>query len=57
MKVKAKDRKKLERALCTLADYEGEIKEALRDLGQGGSDWDLHRVCDALRLLVDGEEG
>lgn len=52
-KIKAKDRQKLERALCTLVDYEGEVKEALRE--SRGSDTDFHNICDALRRLVDEE--
>lgn len=45
---------RLERALCTLADFEFPVKEALSEIS-GGSDWDHSRVCDAIRLIVDGE--
>lgn len=50
-----RDAQRLFRALCTLADYEGVIKDALYSCGQGGSEWDHMRVCAALRYLVDGE--
>jgi hypothetical protein len=40
----------IEKCLCTLADYEGEVKDKLREMG--GSDWDHHRVCEALRKLL-----
>ncbi len=44
---------RLERALCALVDFEGPVKQAL---GERGSDWDLHNVCDAIRRIIDGEE-
>lgn len=50
--LKRADATTLLRALCTLADYEGPIKRALKDLGH--SEWDFHNTCDALRRLVDG---
>lgn len=46
----AAGQKALEKCLCALVDYEGEIKDQLREMG--GSDWDHHRVCDALRKLL-----
>lgn len=50
--------RRLERALCTLADFEGQIKSVLRDeIGDGASDHDHAHVCAALRHLVDGWEG
>lgn len=48
-----RDRDKLERALCTIVDYEGDIVGALAQLGEGQS---IAPICRALRLLVDGEE-
>jgi hypothetical protein len=49
--------RRLEAALCTLADYESELTDALSEVGDGASAHDLGHVCAALRLLVDGEEG
>ena len=49
------DARHLYRALCTLADCEGPIKRALREVGDGASDYDHMHVCAALRYLVDGE--
>lgn len=46
------DRDKLERALCTLVDFEGDIAEACGLLGIPTPTADM---CRALRLLVDGE--
>jgi hypothetical protein len=47
-----RDRDKLEKALCTLVDYEGDLAEAA---GQLGIQVRIGDVCRALRLLVDGE--
>ncbi len=46
---------RLERALCTIADYEGPIKKALAEGHGGGGERDHSNVCDALRRLVDGD--
>jgi hypothetical protein len=49
-----RDKQRLERALCTLADYEGPLKQVL--CGEiGGHENDHARVCGALRWIVDGE--
>jgi hypothetical protein len=48
-----RDRAKLERALCTIVDFEGDIVEACGLLGISPPTGDM---CRALRLLVDGEE-
>ncbi len=45
---------RLERALCTLGDYEGPIKKALAECHGGGGERDHSNVCAALRRLVDG---
>lgn len=50
--LRGRDALRLLRALCTLVDYEGAIQTGLE--ATGGSTGDLHRVCDALRYLVDG---
>lgn len=50
--LRGKDALRLFRALCTLADYEGAVKVGLSAAGE--SEWNLHRVCGALRYLVDG---
>lgn len=47
------ERGALEGALYTLADNEGLVKDALVELGF--SDRNLHEICAALRLIVDGE--
>lgn len=45
-----KDAKRIERALCTLADYEGPIKQA----GRTGNFAHAHAdVCAALRKIAD----
>ena len=49
------DARRLYRALCTLADFEGTIKRVLCEMGDGASDYDHMHVCAALRYLVDGE--
>jgi len=49
-----REARRLESALCTLADFEGSVKKALVELGH--SDHALHDMCDALRLIVDGEK-
>jgi hypothetical protein len=51
--VSRRDAARLERALCTLADFEGPIKQALT--AGGGTDLSLGDVCDALRRIVDGD--
>lgn len=48
-----RDARKLELALCAIADFEGSVKKALIELGH--SDHVLHDMCDALRLIVDGD--
>ncbi len=48
----AKHRRRLEVALCTLADYSYEIAQA----GSGNISSELARVIQALRVLVDGED-
>lgn len=50
-KLSKADREKLERALCTLVDYEGPITDALA--AKTNSAQTLGKVCDALRDLVD----
>jgi len=53
-RVTARDRQRLERALCTLADYESLIKQALIDaVRDGANEHDLRHVCAALRAIVD----
>lgn len=47
------DARRLFNALSALADYEGQVKDALRALGH--SDWDHSHTCDALRYLVDAD--
>lgn len=46
--------KRLERALCTLVDFEGAVKEALTD--GGISDHAVGDICGAIRKIIDGEE-
>lgn len=46
-------RDKLEVALCTLIDHEGDLADAFALLGVSHST--LGEICRALRLLVDGE--
>jgi hypothetical protein len=54
--ITAKDRDRLERCLCTLADFEGLIKDTLRnEVRDGASAYDHAHVCAALRRIVDGE--
>lgn len=53
--LKPNDARRLANALCTLADYEGLLKRTLTD--RGHSEVDHSHVCDALRYIVDGEEG
>jgi hypothetical protein len=53
--VTGNDLRRLEHALCTLADYEGLLKRTLREVGDGASDYDHMHVCAALRRLVDGD--
>ena len=43
---------RLERALCTLGDYEGPIKKAMAEGRGGGGERDHANVCAALRRLV-----
>jgi hypothetical protein len=44
---------RIERALCTLGDYEGPVKTALSEIGLGASGYQDHaHVCAALRRLV-----
>lgn len=50
------DARRLERALCTLADFEGTVKRALADSGARNGDWAHVNVCKALRHVVDGHE-
>lgn len=52
--VDRRDAARLERALCTLADFEGSVKKALSEVGH--SDHGLHDVCDAIRLIIDGDD-
>jgi hypothetical protein len=47
-----RDARRLFAALCALADYEGQVKDALGEAGH--SENDHAHVCDALRFLVDG---
>lgn len=51
--LKRRDAVRLTRALCAMADLEGSLKQALRERGR--SDHDLHAVCDAIRLIIDGD--
>jgi hypothetical protein len=43
---------RLERALCTLGDYEGPIKKALAEIHGGRIEQDHANVCYALRRLI-----
>jgi len=53
-KLTDKDYEALERALCTLVDYEEVIKDRLASFGTGER---AHSdVCHALRQIVDGEK-
>lgn len=52
--VTGKDARRLERALCTLADFEGVVKDALTDGGIG--DHAVGEVCAAIRKIIDGDE-
>ena len=45
---------RIERALCTLGDYEGPIKKAMSECRPTSSGLDYTNVCAALRRLVDG---
>lgn len=45
------DARRLEAALCALADHESLVKEALADSGLQPNG--LHDVCHALRRIVD----
>jgi hypothetical protein len=49
--VGAADARRLERALCTLADFESPIKLAMAE--KGARDWGLHDVCDGIRHIID----
>lgn len=51
--ITTKDRDRLERALCTLVDFEGVIKDAMLYcyLNPHG----FHDVCQGLRRVVDGD--
>lgn len=46
------DVRRLERALCAIADHEGIVCDALVDRGYQRSA--MRDVCDALRHIVDG---
>jgi hypothetical protein len=48
----ARDRRRLENALCTLADYEGVINRAL--VHRGNHEHELQNTILALRDLIDG---
>lgn len=50
--ITGKERLRLERALNTLADFEGQVKHALRETTAGGERSHTD-VCHALRELVD----
>ena len=52
--VSGKDAKRLERALCTLADFEGPVKDALTD--DAVNDGAHRDVCAAIRKIIDGDE-
>jgi len=55
VKLAARDRRRLERALCVLVDYEGPIKDQINlTSGRSYADWALEDVCEALRELADG---
>ena len=45
-----RQRDELERALCALADHEGDIIDAMKE---GADSWTLSRVCEALSKLID----
>jgi len=49
-KLRARDRQRLERALCALADFEGEIKRAAHITN---FDHSFHEVCHVLREMLD----
>lgn len=52
-RLSAKERKRLERAMCAIVDNEGVIKDALT--ANGHTPYGVHDMCDALRLIVDGD--
>jgi hypothetical protein len=52
--IDARGARRLEHALCALADNEGPVADAL--VARGHSKQALHDVCDAIRLIVDGPE-
>ena len=51
--ISAKDRDRLERAMCTLIDFEGSIKDAMLDCHLNSNAF--HDVCQGLRHIVDGD--
>jgi hypothetical protein len=56
MQLKKRDRTKIERALCTLVDYERIIKENAHRRG-ANFDHSFHDVCEVLRDIADGDVG
>lgn len=52
--VDAEDAKRLECALCTLADFDGPVQGALLD--NGSSDHSVGEVCAAIRKIIGGDE-
>ena len=54
MGLKAKDVRRIERAYCVLADFEGEIIEAMG--GGGNHSHAFSDVCNGLRKIADGWE-
>lgn len=49
-----RDVRRIERAFCTLADFEGPVTEAMG--GGGNNEWAFHAVVNAMRTIADGWE-
>jgi hypothetical protein len=50
----AKQRRRLEQALCAIVDNEASVTDAMIELGT--SERGIGEICRALRLIVDGEQ-